>query len=200
MNYYQNLSLVDLSKKIDGKIVFEEWKPVIGFERYYLVSSFGRVKIIGRTILYKCGKKINHKTKIRKQSISDNGYLTITFNVSGKSLTIKTHILVAKTFLQNVCNKKTVNHKSGDKTDNSIFNLEWATYSENLKHSYSVLKRLPNKGSRHASSKKVFCLNNSKTYNAVREASRELNSDHGSISKVCNGILNSINGLKFRWA
>ena len=46
------------------------------------------------------------------------------------------HRLVAITFLDNPNNKLTVNHKDGNKLNNHLCNLEWATYSENCKHSY----------------------------------------------------------------
>jgi hypothetical protein len=51
------------------------------------------------------------------------------------------HRIVASCFLPNSDNKGTVNHKSGDKTDNSVSNLEWMTLSENINYSYKVLGR-----------------------------------------------------------
>jgi hypothetical protein len=41
---------------------------------------------------------------------------------------------VAKTYLPNLENKATVNHMDGDKYNNMLCNLEWATSSENMKH------------------------------------------------------------------
>jgi hypothetical protein len=51
------------------------------------------------------------------------------------------HRIVANCFLPNPNNKDTVNHKSGDKTDNSIANLEWMTLKENINYSFNVLGR-----------------------------------------------------------
>ena len=61
---------------------------------------------------------------------NDNGYLRV--KIDGKLCYI--HRLVAKTYLPNPENKATVNHMDGDKYNNMLCNLEWATSSENMKH------------------------------------------------------------------
>lgn len=46
------------------------------------------------------------------------------------------HILVAKAFIPNPANLPIVNHKSNDRADNSVENLEWCTAAENTRHAH----------------------------------------------------------------
>lgn len=85
---------------------------------------------------------INLKTKhIKHPSLGNTGYLMIDLFKNNSRKTFLVHRLMTETFLENPDNKATVNHKDGNKTNNNLNNLEWATYSENAKHSYEYLGR-----------------------------------------------------------
>ena len=47
------------------------------------------------------------------------------------------HRLVAENFIPNPNHLPIVNHKDGNKLNNNINNLEWASYSDNIKHAHS---------------------------------------------------------------
>ena len=49
----------------------------------------------------------------------------------------KIHRLLGEYFIPNPENKPCINHKDGNKLNNSLNNLEWATISENTKHAYA---------------------------------------------------------------
>lgn len=53
------------------------------------------------------------------------------------------HRLVAETYIENLLNKKEVNHKDGNKHNNYYKNLEWVTPSENHLHLVHVLNKKP---------------------------------------------------------
>jgi len=73
---------------------------------------------------------------------SSHGYLTVF--LGGKNELV--HRLVAKAHLPNPEGKRTVNHKDGNKHNNCVDNLEWATDSENNLHAFRELGRKPSRG------------------------------------------------------
>ena len=102
----------------------EIWKAVNGFDEYF-VSNKGRVY----------SKKRN---KYLKPLCSETGYLKVGLWNKSKRKVVKIHRLVAEAFIENSNNKKCVNHIDGNKQNNCVSNLEWATHSENTKHACSI--------------------------------------------------------------
>lgn len=102
----------------------ETYKQLNDFTRYE-ISNFGNVRNIktGRVL------KITRDTR---------GYPHVKLYSSIGKKTINIHRLVATTFIDNPHNKRTVNHKDGDKSNNHAHNLEWATDRENMKHAFNA--------------------------------------------------------------
>lgn len=113
----------------------EIWQPVIGFENRYEVSSFGRIKALERELHYKDGRKGRLPEKILRGTLMNAGYIFITFDSKTRRLV---HQVVAQAFLGTAEYRQTVNHKDGNKTNNRVENLEWATYKENNAHARKI--------------------------------------------------------------
>lgn len=93
-------------------------------------------KIIARNGNYSInenGEVRNNKTgKIKTPFLNKaNGYLTVDLYIDGRSEKVPIHRLLAETFIDNPERKPCVDHKDGNRTNNKISNLRWATYSEN---------------------------------------------------------------------
>lgn len=103
----------------------EEWRDAVGFEGLYEVSNYGGIR-------HKHGNEING-------SINSYGYRAYSLFKNEKRITCKGHRLVAEAFIPNPEGKRNVNHKDGDKDNNFVDNLEWATHGENEIHARSKL-------------------------------------------------------------
>lgn len=113
----------------------EIWKDIEGYEGYYQVSNYGRVKQLEvYTNLH--GKGYTRKEKIKKLSeTKPNSYLIVGLTKNGKRETFLVHRLVARAFVENYnpdifdC----VNHKDENKQNNCADNLEWCDrkYNDN---------------------------------------------------------------------
>ena len=100
----------------------EIWRPVKGYEDYYLVSNKGNIFSI----------RNNRKLIIKVNS--RHHYCEIEFNINGKTSYFRVHRLVAEAFIPNPENKPYVNHIDGVKQNNNVENLEWVTGTENNIH------------------------------------------------------------------
>ena len=91
----------------------------------YLISDKGKVFSIKRKSL-----------KLLKSTKSSSGYRKVRLSINGKIYNRTIHRMVAETFIPNPKNKKEVNHKDGNKSNNNVSNLEWTTRKENAIHAY----------------------------------------------------------------
>jgi len=183
----------------------EIWKPVklSGFETLLEISSEGRVKCLERAYCIGNSKRVIPE-EIISGYLNSDGYVVITkCNIHGKQMGIKVHRLVALTFLENKENKPHVNHRNGVKTDNRLSNLEWATHSENIKHSYDYLGTQSffktsnfNKDSKGI---KVRCPTFDIVFASIREASSKVGVAYESVQRVCENKIPHINGIVFNY-
>lgn len=101
--------------------VAEEWFDVRDYVGYYFVSNLGRIR------------SNSNRARVLKPAIS-SGYLVVTLYKNGEREDLKVHRIVAESLMSNPDNKPCVNHIDGNKLNNALTNLEWASYSENTTH------------------------------------------------------------------
>ena len=116
----------ELRKNIEQRHYDElhpEWRPIFidGILTNYMISNTGIVMN-------------KNSGLILKPSKPSNRYADHVLSIDGQTCHRLAHRLVAEAFIPNPENKPTVNHKDGNKLNNWVGNLEWATYKENMDH------------------------------------------------------------------
>ena len=111
--------------KLFSTIMKEQWKQSDFADGRYIISNLGRV--------------INCTTGgFVKPMLNNSGYLKLTNSFTKENCYI--HREVAKLFIGNISEGFIVNHKDGNKLNNSVFNLEIISQKENINHSLQVLR------------------------------------------------------------
>jgi hypothetical protein len=109
---------------------------------------------------------------------------------------------VAIAFIDNIENKRTVNHKNGVKTDNRRHQLEWSTHSENHKHAYDVLNRVGSRtghtGDKMHNSTPLLCLTTNRKYGSIQSAATDLKLNEASIRYHLRNKTTQIFGYSFK--
>lgn len=115
--------------KVDTKK--EVWKKVKDND-LYLVSNFGRVK----RLTYIGENGLKYRERILSYSVSSDKYMKANLITKDGRKDFRVHRLVAEAFIPNPDNKPFINHKDGNKFNNTVDNLEWCTQQENIDHSF----------------------------------------------------------------
>lgn len=97
-----------------------------GYEDEYVISENGQVW--------------NKKTGAAMHgSVNSHGYMVLSLTKDGEKKDRKLHRLLAATFIPNPNGYECVNHKDGNKLNNSLGNLEWCTKGYNNRHAREEL-------------------------------------------------------------
>lgn len=166
----------------------EEWKAIEGFEGAYMISTTGKVLSLPRP-----GTK-HREPALRALSLNHDGYVKVRLLANGKDVTARVHRLVAEAFIPNPENKETVNHKDGNKENNSVENLEWADRHEQMYHAYNRGLKKPMAGVRNYNAKLT-----AEQVEAIRKEYVRQSKEHGTVALGRKyGVNNATIGLVVR--
>ena len=108
-------------------MIEEIWKPVIGYEGLYEVSSYGRVKSLCK---YDSRNRFREE-RILKLCANRLGYLKVGLSSNNKTKKYLVHRIVAEAFIPNPNNLPIINHRDENPSNNNVDNLEWCTAKYN---------------------------------------------------------------------
>lgn len=163
------------------------WKDIPGFEGLYQVNPLGEIKSLEKRWITGRGNGRAHiqPEKIIKPFISNFGYYRVSLSKAGKYKKLHVHTVVAMSYIPNPFNKSQVNHKDGNKLNNTVENLEWNTPSENMQHAFDnglnytsdkkrkVLSKR-HSGGKNVNAKAVIDTSTGRRYECINDAAKDL--------------------------
>lgn len=176
----------------------ELWKDIQGYEGYYQVSNFGRIKSLSRFLNYVDGQVRFMEGKIIQPRICVAGYALLNLHKDGKQLTVQVHRVVALHFLERTSFELIVHHIDEDRLNNKVENLEWVSRSFNTLYGDSPKKI--------ANSKKKsiiqLTLQNEvvKIWESAKEVEDTLGFNKGHLGEVCSGKHKTAYGYLWKFA
>ena len=166
-----------------------QWKDIIGYENEYQINQFGEIRTL------KDSPKLKKYNVLKPQINKRNGYVYQMLYKNGKEKLLRVHRLVAMAFLPNPNNLPQVNHKDGNKQNNSVDNLEWCEQSYNMKHAFKTGLEKPSEKQKAAVRKTnekkrkrvVRTMGDEKNeYESATVAARKNNVGISTICRYCN--------------
>lgn len=176
----------------------EVWKDVPEFEGYYVVSNLGRIIAVERTIIRKNGAKQKITPHLVVLFPGGKGYLYYTFCKNGIKKTKLVHRVIASAFLDNPNNLQYVDHIDGNRYNNCVTNLKWASPSDN-RNNETTLKRFEQRYC--INGKPVVCLKDNKLikiYQFISQAKQD-GFYPSKIKDVCEHLYSQHHGYQFMY-
>lgn len=140
----------------------------------------------GRVMSYRRGK-----WKELKPNNNGSGYLRVGI---GHENPCYIHRLVAETYIPNdsPTTRTQINHKDGNKQNNSINNLEWCTPSENDRHAFDT-------GLKKVKGRPIRVVETGDIYESEAECARSINGIQGNIALCLIGRRHTHRGYHFEY-
>lgn len=177
----------------------EEWRPVVGYEGLYVVSSFGRIASMKMALKRGRNGVFYRQQRLLKPVKMTIGYLAVSLTKNGKVTQEYLHRLVSKAFLPNPNNYPQIDHIDGSRDNNMVTNLKWCTGSQNVLNPITRIRNSSSKKSKQKRREKVVCIRNGnveRIYDSPKQATID-GFDHSCVVAVCNNKQKSHHGCQF---
>lgn len=153
----------------------EEWREVKDYEGLYLISNFGRIISLSRTIKA-VNRDISYPIKLLTPSPNKTGYLYVTLCKNTIKRKRYIHRLVAIAFIPNPLNREEIDHLDGNCKNNIASNLRWCTRGENMLNPITRTR---------ASNALLGSYNNATSKPVAQYKDEELIATYPSIAEAC---------------
>lgn len=188
----------------------EIWKDIPGYEGLYQVSNLGRVKSLNTIINCKGANGIDthlRKGRVLKQCLDSKGYYFVGLSKNSIVKFKRIHKLMMDVFVPNVNKLPCINHKDGNKLNNTLDNLEWCTYSWNTKEAFRLgLNKSATKGKygkdiSYCKPIMQFSKDGTliKEWASATEVKHELGYQDNNIRAVCRGVRKYAHGYVWKF-
>lgn len=120
------------------ELTAEEWRPVVGAEGAYSISSLGRVRSENRVVALKSGVLQPRRGQILRAHANPHrmGYIYTAIRFHGEKIRAShvVHRMVAEAFIRKMAAGEEVNHIDFDTANNRVANLEIVSHVDNVGH------------------------------------------------------------------
>lgn len=183
----------------------EKWLPIRGYEQSYMVSSYGRIKTIDRTLIFSDGRVRKYKSMIIRTHRINQHYYVASLSQNQRKTMKDVHRLVAEAFIPNPNGLNEINHKDENSMNNCADNLEWCTRKYNINYGNHNKKVSGSRINCPSTSKPVVQMKPDgtviQTFPSIREAARSLGDVKRdcNILRVCQGVNKTCFGYKWSY-